>query len=113
MNKLKADIADRGFALICDPVTDDAFVALATKLGAVINDTQVALREGRRTYLTSPDAIPLHTDHPDASLIAWRCDAQDRVDGASLLVDGFEVLNQLDAALQAVPRLVAEKLGGT
>lgn len=89
-------VRTRGFALLAEPLDDAAFVAFARALGPIVDDTPVRLIAGKRTYLASPDPIPMHTDHPMADLVAWRCEAQDAQDGASLLVDGFEVLRDLE-----------------
>lgn len=89
---------DDGYVHLSHEHSDAAFVQLARELGEVVDDTPVRVVPGRRTYLASPSAIPLHTDHPTASLVAWRCEAQDVDDGASLLVDGREVVATLDAS---------------
>jgi hypothetical protein len=86
-----------GFVRLEGPYTDADFVALAHQLGNVIDDTPVRVVPGKRTYLASPGPIPLHTDHPSADLIAWRCEAQDARDGASLLVEASETVRHLDA----------------
>ncbi len=93
---LRSQIEQEGHALLPDRYDEAAFAALAAELGEVVDDTWVRRVPGRRTYLTSPDAIPFHTDHPHADLIAWRCESQDGSDGASLLIDGARVVEALD-----------------
>ena len=88
------EIARRGWARL-PSMGEDAFLAFARGLGDVVNDTPVRLASGRRTYLTSPGAIPLHTDHSMADMITWRCESQDERDGASVLVDSREVVAAL------------------
>jgi hypothetical protein len=90
-------LATNGFVRLAVEHSDTAFVQLARELGDVIDDTPVRVVPGKRTYLASPGAIPLHTDYPDADLIAWRCESQDDDDGASLLLDGRDVVRALDA----------------
>lgn len=102
--ELLATIRHEGFAVITRGLDDASFVELARELGEIVDDTRVRIVPGKRTYLARPDPIPLHTDHPKASLIAWRCEAQDELDGASLLVDGHAVLAQLDARSRAILR---------
>ncbi len=59
-------------------------------------ETQVRIASGR-TYLTRPDAVPPHTDHPDARLILWFCNRGDRLgSGANRLIDAR-------AAIEALP----------
>lgn len=86
-----------GFMWIAAALTDAEFVALGHDLGEIVDDTPVRVVPGKRTYLARPDPIPLHTDHPKTDLIAWRCESQDARDGASLLVDGYRVVQKLQA----------------
>lgn len=105
MNVLE-QVREHGYAWLREPLTDESFVRLARSLGEIVNDTPVRLVAHRRTYLTRPDAIPMHTDHPVADLIAWRCEEQDEHDGATLLVDGRAVLATLDEdALEQLKRV--------
>ena len=92
---MNAALAEHGFAWI-ECADDASFVTLATRLGAIVDDTRVQLVEAGRTYLARPDRLPLHTDHPCARFIAWRCEVQDAIDGASVLVDSRAVLRRLD-----------------
>lgn len=77
-------------------------MTLGRELGEIVNDTLVRVVVGKRTYLAQPDPIPFHTDHPKADIIAWRCESQDGIDGASRLIDGYHVLQQLAAAERAI-----------
>lgn len=70
-------------------------------LGQAIHRTEVCLSHGKRTYLASPEAIPLHTDHPDATHIAWHCHEQDHSDGATTLLDLRRLLVRLPPDVQA------------
>jgi len=91
-----APLAESGFAWLRRPHGDAEFVALARDLGQIVDDTPVRLVPGKRTYLARPAPIPLHTDHPTADIILWRCESQDGRDGASLLVDGRKVIEDLN-----------------
>lgn len=95
-------LAHAGFIKLSASYTEADFVGLARALGEVVDDTPVRVVAGKRTYLASPGAIPLHTDHPMADLIAWRCDSQDARDGASLLVDGRDVIARLGRDVRTV-----------
>lgn len=70
-------------------------------LGDTVLTTTVALRADARTYLTSPGAVPLHTDHPRADWVAWRCETADPDDGALRLLDAHGALRELPAATLA------------
>lgn len=70
-------------------------LAFVEGLGSVLDTTEVMLRPNAGTWLTSPEAIPAHTDHPCARWIGWLCRRQDPEDGASILVDGASVLDDL------------------
>jgi hypothetical protein len=94
---VRVEIEREGHALLPDRYDEPGLAAFAAELGEVVDDTWVRRVPGRHTYLASPDAIPFHTDHPRADLIAWRCESQDESDGASLLIDGARLLAELDA----------------
>jgi hypothetical protein len=98
---VRGAVASQGWARL-PSISGEAFLGIARELGDVIDDTPVRLAPGRRTYLTSPGAIPLHTDHSNADLVAWWCETQDERDGATLLADGREVTRGLDIALRRV-----------
>lgn len=104
------------------PLTRDGFVVLSLDegdarafvegLGPVIDHTEVRLREGVDTWLTSPEAIPPHTDDPRARWIGWWCGRQDTDDGANLLVDGGEALRSLEAPCVAALERVTFTIRG-
>ena len=61
-------------------------------VGDIVQETEVRQREGAATYLSGHEAVPLHTDHPEAFWVGWWCEAQAERDGASVLADGQAVL---------------------
>lgn len=67
------------------------------RFGDIIEETEVRQHEGVQTYLAGREAVPLHTDHPEADFVAWRCETQDRQDGANLLADGYAVVRAMGA----------------
>lgn len=70
---------------------------LLRQLGTLVEETRVRQRREAHTYLAGRDAVPLHTDHPEADLVAWRCEVQDRQDGASVLADGHAIIRAMGA----------------
>lgn len=74
-------------------MTDAEFRRLVDSLGKAWCETTVALRSEVQTYLCRPQPVPFHTDHPDATFVAWRCEHPDDDDGSQLLVDGFAALS--------------------
>jgi hypothetical protein len=93
---VELELRDQGVVWLDRQHDDQEFIEIASRLGKIVDDTPVRVVPGKRTYLARPDPIPLHTDHPIADLIAWRCAAQDERDGASLLLDGRDVIAALD-----------------
>lgn len=85
------------------PISDAEYRALVAALGRAWCETAVELRPDVRSYLCRPEPVPFHTDHPEADLIAWRCEQQDSADGSQQLVDGW-------AALEACGRGVRDVL---
>lgn len=74
------------------PVSDEDYRDLVARLGRPWCETAVELRPDVRSYLCKPEAVPFHTDHPDADLMSWRCEVQDDSDGTQQLLDGLAAL---------------------
>ena len=70
---------------------------LLKQLGDIVEETRVRQHREVNTYLAGRDAVPLHTDHPEADLVAWRCEVQDLQDGASVLADGHAIIRAMGA----------------
>jgi|GEM_PF-1097403 len=85
------------------PMSDEEYRELVARLGTPWCETAVELRPNVRSYLCKPEAVPFHTDHPDAHLMSWRCEVQDDSDGTQQMVDGL-------AALQACGERVRDVL---
>ena len=78
-------------------------------IARIVEQTPVRQVDGASTYLCGHDAVPLHTDHPEARWVAWWCEAQAGRDGASILADGVAVLalmGELAVALKEVEQHV-------
>lgn len=88
-------IRAHGFVHVPGPVDARAYRSLATTLGAIVGEERIALRAGAHAYVAKPGAVPFHTDHPAVEVIGWRCEQQDERDGASLLLDGRQVVATL------------------
>lgn len=71
-------------------------------LGEIVEQTQVRQIKGATTYLCGHDAVPLHTDHPEARIVAWWCESQADRDGASVLADGNAVLSLMGDQAEAL-----------
>lgn len=63
--------------------------------GNVVQVSQVRLDADVRSYLCDCGPVPIHTDHPAVTLVAWFCHAQDPVDGATVLLDSRPILARL------------------
>jgi hypothetical protein len=100
-NDILADIDRDGFALL-GSMSRDEYFGLMHALGTPGFETSVELREEIKTYVCQPGEVPMHTDHPEADLIAWRCDQQDDLDGASLIMDGQRVAQNCDARTRSL-----------
>lgn len=92
----RQQLEEIGFTIIRDGYPDP----LASGLGRVIHKTDVRLSD-KGTYLSSPTAVPFHTDHPDARYILWHCLHQDQDDGSTLLVDGLKIIRSMPAKFRA------------
>jgi hypothetical protein len=99
-----ADIDRNGF-IVLNPTTCDEYLGLMHALGTPGFQTSVELRDDINTYVCQPGEVPMHTDHPEADLIAWRCERQDDLDGASLIIDGQLVAHRCDQETQRILEL--------
>lgn len=105
MSPLRAALERDGFAIVRGVDTPIAFERLLGDLGQVVHRTVVEIRAGVATYVCRPEAVPLHTDHPDVDLVAWWCERQDLRDGAALLVDARAALLALEPLqIEGLPR---------
>ena len=94
------DLASVG--LFVADMTRRQFEDLASQMGAVLDRTRVEIVPGAATYLANPEAIPLHTDHPQVRWIGWHCERQDDLDGASLLLDAREIMRRMGPTCHAL-----------
>ena len=92
---IEAALARAG--LVTCTVEKSATRELLKQLGDMVEETRVRQRSEVNTYLAGRDAVPLHTDHPEADLVAWRCEVQDLQDGASVLADGHAIIQAMGA----------------
>lgn len=99
-----AELGAAGFLLAAPSRTREEFFAAMGSWGEIVGQERIALREGAHAYVARPGPVPLHTDHPDADLVAWWCEAQDADDGATLLLDAAPVVAGIGSALRAVLR---------
>lgn len=65
------------------------------QLGEIVHACEVKIKPNARTYISSASPIPPHTDHPQVRWIVWQCEAQDSIDGSSLLFDTRTLLSKL------------------
>ena len=102
-----------GFVHVAEPLKASEYRTLASSIGAIVGDEQIALRPGAHAYVAKPGPVPLHTDHPEVDVVAWHCEEQDVLDGASLLLDTRPVVaglpcrqrNLLNEVMLACPPL--------
>jgi hypothetical protein len=87
---IQAGLQCEGLA-ICTVERESAREVLSG-VGDIVEATQVRQRDGASTYLCGREAVPLHTDHPEAFWVAWWCEVQAARDGASVLADGQAIL---------------------
>ena len=71
-------------------------------VGHIVQETEVRQRKGAVTYLSGHEAVPLHTDHPEAFWVGWWCEVQAERDGALALADGQAVLALMGEGAKAL-----------
>lgn len=100
---IRAGLQRNGLA-VCS-VGKEAVPGVLSRVGEVVEQTQVRQVEGATTYLRGHHAVPLHTDHPEARIVAWWCESQAKRDGASLLADGNAVLSLMGDQIEALQQV--------
>ena len=88
--------------LVVRPLGKQAVCEALCGIGEIVEQTRVRQIQGATTYLCGHDAVPLHTDHPEARLVAWWCESQADRDGASVLADGNVVLSLMGDQAEAL-----------
>ena len=88
--------------LAVQSVEKEAVCEALSGVGEIVEETQVRQIKGAATYLCGHDAVPLHTDHPEARLVAWWCESQADRHGASVLADGNVVLSSMGDQAEAL-----------
>ena len=88
--------------LAVQTVGKEAACEALREVGEIVERTEVRQIEGATTYLCGHDAVPLHTDHPEARLVAWWCESQADRDGASVLADGNDLLSLMGDQAEAL-----------
>ena len=83
-------------------VGKEAVPEVLSEVGEIVEQTQVRQVKGATTYLCGHGAVPLHTDHPEARIVAWWCESQADRDGASVLADGNVVLSLMGEQAEAL-----------
>jgi hypothetical protein len=111
---VRADLDRLGYAHVSGLYQQHEYRALAESLGRVVGVERIAIREGHPMYVFSPGPVPLHTDQPEVDVVAWWCEKQDDLDGASLLLDSRPFLERLPDELRRKlhdVRLLTRSLG--
>ena len=85
------------------------FQALAMSLGAVVHETDVAVKPDNRGLVTSAEALDFHTDHSLVDYVAWLCIRPADKGGETILANAREALALLSSADQKILQTVMLK----
>jgi len=99
IEEVQSTLRDVGWCWL-PAMSDEEYRRFVMGLGRAWCETEVQLRPDVLSYLCRPDAVPLHTDHPDADYMSWRCERQDSDDGAQLLLDGRTAIDACGPAVR-------------
>ena len=97
VDSVTSKLGHRGFALIRRDTHREP-TELMESLGEVVDTTDVEVDEASSGMVTSHRELDVHTDHGGIDYIVWVCHSQADSGGESLLVDGYEVLEELSAS---------------
>lgn len=114
INHVQDEVSVNGFAHI-NLGNYESTLGFASKLGPIILQTEVRIKQRSSTYLTGHENIPPHTDHPDAKFILWYCHDNESSDGDNLLIDGRKIIESMplidQSALSQLNLLCPDRLG--
>lgn len=88
------DFIDSDGYLLLGGVSPDQAERILASLGRTLFVTNVTVRAGR-ALVTSDKALDLHTDHHRADLIAWHCIEQTDRGGETILLDSYNIVDQM------------------
>lgn len=94
--ELTRELTSRGYIHIPFPNSLDP-LTISEILGTTLFTTLIKENPLSTRLLSSNKDVDLHTDHIKAKFIAWQCNSQAAAGGESVLVDGFEVINNASA----------------
>ena len=97
--QLSDEIQRTGLAVLRDKSLEE-FVDTCTSMGEILSLQDVTIIPGSRKNVSSPGAIPLHSDGPEADVVAWYCVRQDDDDGTSMLLDTIPMLRTLTSEMR-------------
>lgn len=95
-NTLKAKVLRTGFIHIKWGEYQNK-QSLLNQFGEVIQQTEIKENPKSTRLLASNRPMGFHTDHHSAKYLAWFCNSQSSMGGASLLIDSNQVLNVMSA----------------
>ena len=86
-----ASMQARGYAHIEQPLTAQAFDAVAQQLGTITLRTDLTLTPDRSSIVYKSAEINFHQDNPTMNILGWYCVRQDALDGSMRLLDAGDV----------------------
>lgn len=75
---IAAAVAETGVVIHRGPLERGEFFAIAALVGKVFHEKSIFVDPGAKLYIRKPDAIPFHTDHARANIVAWLCEEPER-----------------------------------
>jgi alpha-ketoglutarate-dependent taurine dioxygenase len=95
-------MTEHGVALHRGPLDRASFFAIAAAVGNVFHQKSIFVDPAANLYIRRPDAIPFHTDHARANVVAWLCEVPE--DCFNCYVDAARVFAGLTPAQRTALR---------
>lgn len=97
-SSIKSIVKQFGYVHINEASSHELFNCLSEKLGRVIHWDNIQIcKKGAYAAYRSSEILP-HTDTADAHIMGWWCKTQDKIDGASILIDTDKLISSFSNA---------------
>jgi hypothetical protein len=105
-NSILMMIKDYGYVHVPKSSSYELFYFLSKEIGNIIHSDDIKVhKDGAYAAYRSTEVLP-HTDTADAHIMGWWCQAQDDIDGTSLIIDTNKLLSAFTRDEQAILKVI-------
>lgn len=95
VQNIKKSLVNDGY-FMCNYGKNFKYNDILNLMGEIILVSDIKFNPESKRYIHGINKLPLHTDSPEANIIAWQCISQDKMSGDSIIFDSRKIINQLN-----------------